>query len=109
MATTARADLYLYHLSEGMVNRSTTQDAGFESLAGVTGAEFVRLTGSPQTSVARMLRETGAYYVATFTPEPNESGQALRVELRTTRDKVKLRARPSVEIPKNVKRAAVAP
>ena len=110
LASTAHADLYLFHVTEGMVNRSATQDAGFESLAGVTGAEFVRLTGSPQTAVSRMLRETGAYYVATFTPEPGErSGQALRMELRSTRDKVKLRARPSVEIPKETKRAGASP
>jgi hypothetical protein len=109
LASTAHADLYLFHVTEGMVHHSTTQDAGFESLAGVTGAEFVRLTASPQASVARMLRETGAYYVATFTPEAGEAGQALRMELRTTRDKVKLRSRPSVEIPKNVKRGSMAP
>ena len=110
LAASARADLYLFHITEGMVPRSATQDAGFESLAGVTGAEFVRLTGSPQASVARLLRETAAYYVATFEPEPSErSGQALRVELRSTRDKVKLRGRPAVEIPKTVARAAASP
>jgi hypothetical protein len=54
-----------------------------------------------------MLRETSAYYVATFEPEPSErNGQAMRVELRSTRDKVRVRTRPSVEIPKEVKRAA---
>jgi hypothetical protein len=101
LAASARADLYLFHLPEGMVNRSATQDAGFESLAGVTGAEFVRLTGSPQAPIARLLRETGAHYVAAFEPEPSERhGQALRMELRSTRDQVKLRTRPSVEIPK---------
>jgi len=110
LAATAHADLYLFHVTEGMVNRSTTQDAGFESLAGVTGAEFVRLTASPQASVSRMLRETSAYYVATFEPEPGErSGQAMRLEMRSTRDKVKLRSRPSVEIPKEIARAAVTP
>jgi hypothetical protein len=84
-----------------MVNRSTAQDAGFESLAGVTGAEFVRLTGSVQPSISRMLRETGAYYVASFEPDPSDrSGQPMRVELRAARDNVKLRARPSIEIPK---------
>jgi hypothetical protein len=110
LASTAHADLYLFHLSEGMVNRSTTQDAGFESLAGVTGAEFVRLTASPQAAVSRMLRETSAYYVATFEPEPGEGrGQTLRVEARSTRDKVTLRTRPGVEIPKEIPRASVKP
>ena len=110
LAASAHADLYLFHVTEGMVNRSANQDAGFESLAGVTGAEFVRLTGSPQASIARLLRETGAYYIATFEPDASErTGQAMRMELRSTRDKVKLRARPSVEIPKAIARAATSP
>jgi hypothetical protein len=107
LAASARADLYLFHLIEGMVNRSTTQDAGFESLAGVTGAEFIRLSGSAQPSVARLLRETSAYYVAGFEADASDrTGQPMRVELRATRDKVKLRARPSIEIPKVAAQAA---
>ena len=110
LAASARADLYLFHITEGMVNRSTTQDAGFESLAGVTGAEFIRLSGTVQPSVARLLRETGAYYVATFDPDPSDrTGQPMRVEMRATRDKVRLRARPSLEIPKATAKAAPAP
>jgi hypothetical protein len=110
LAGTAQADLYLFHVTEGMVNRSTAQDAGFESLAGVTGAEFIRLSGSPQAPVSRMLRETGAYYVASFEPEPSErSGLPLRVELRSTREKVKLRARPAIEIPKVSAKSAASP
>lgn len=110
LASSARADLYLFHLTEGMVNRSVTQDAGFESLAGVTGAEFVRLTGSAQAPIARLLRETASYYVATFEPEASErNGQSLRVELRSSRDRIKLRARPQIEIPKPIARAAATP
>jgi hypothetical protein len=110
LAATAHADLYLFLLTEGMVARSSTQDAGFESLAGVMGAEMFRLAANPNTAVSRMLRETGAYYVATFDPEPAErNGQPLRVELRASRDKVKLRTRPAVEVPKDSGRAAVSP
>jgi hypothetical protein len=107
LASTARADLYLFHLTEAMVNRSTALDAGFESLAGVTGAEFVRVPASTQAAVSRLLRETAAYYVATFEPEPGErNGQALRVEVKAAREDVKLRARPAVVIPKDVGKAA---
>jgi VWFA-related protein len=110
LAAAARADLYLFHVTEGMVNRSTTQDAGFESLAGVTGAEFVRLTSSPQAGVSRLLRETASYYTAAFEPDASErNGGTFRVELKTTRDKVKVRTRPSVDIGKEVVRAAVSP
>jgi hypothetical protein len=38
LASSARADLYLFHLTESMAARSSDLDAGFESLAGVTGA-----------------------------------------------------------------------
>ena len=110
VAASARADLYLFHLTEAMANRSSAQDAGVESLAGVTGAEFVRLAASPQPAIARLLRETASYYTATFDPDPSErSGGTYRVELRTTREKTRLRSRPSVEIRKDVGRAAAAP
>jgi hypothetical protein len=103
VASTARADLYLFHLTEAMANRSSAQDAGFESLAGVTGAEFVRISASPQPAVSRLLRETSAYYEATFEPDVSErTGQAYRVELRSPREKVKLRARPAVTIDKAI-------
>jgi hypothetical protein len=99
VAASARADLYLFHQTEAMANRSSAQDAGFESLAGVTGAEFFRLTASPQASVSRLLRETASYYTASFEPDASErNGGTFRVELMTTRDKVKLRTRPSVLI-----------
>ena len=110
LASAARADLYLFHLTEAMANRSSTQDAGFESLAGVTGAEFIRLTASPQAAVSRLLRETASYYVATFEAEPSErNGQTYRVDLRSSREKVKLRTRPAVEIRKDVVKAAASP
>ena len=107
LAASARADLYLFHLTEAMATRSSAQDAGFESLAGVTGAEFVRLTASPQASISRLLRETAAYYTATFEADPGErSGITMRVDLKPTREKVKLRTRPSVAIPKMDAKAA---
>lgn len=111
LASSARADLYLLHLTEAMANRSSSQDAGFESLAGVTGAEFTRVTASPQAAISRLLRETASYYTATFDPEPSErnNGGTFRVDLRTTREKVKLRTRPAVEIRKDIAKAAATP
>ena len=101
VASTAHADLYLFHLTEAMANRSSTQAAGFESLAGVTGAEFARIGAGPQPAVSRLLRETAAYYEATFDPEASErNGQAYRVEMQSPRARVKLRARPAVMIDK---------
>ncbi|HYT76080.1 MAG TPA: hypothetical protein VEL79_15095 [Vicinamibacterales bacterium] len=110
LASTANADLYFFHLVDAMATtRSVDQDAGVESLAGVTGGELVRLSGNAQTSIARLLRETAGYYVTTFTPEPGErGGQMLRVDLRATRDNVKLRTRPAVDIPKDAAAKAAA-
>ena len=108
VAAAAHVDLYLFHVTEGRAAHSSAQDAGFESLAGATGAEFVRLAGSPQASIARLLRETSAYYVAAFDADPGErNGQTFRVELKSARDNVTQRTRPAVLIPKNV--AAKAP
>lgn len=103
VAATAHTDLYLLHVTDGRAEHSSTQDAGFESLAGAIGAEYVRLAGSPQPVVARLLRETAAYYVATFDADPGErNGQTFRVELKSLRDAVTLRTRPSVLMPKDV-------
>src|SRR5262249_14561774 len=76
-------------------------DVGYESLAGVTGAPLVKLQGNVPPAVSRLLRETAAYYIATFTPEAGDrGGQPLRVELKSSRDKVKLRTPPSLLLPK---------
>lgn len=101
IAAGANIDLYFFQLTEARANRSTNQDAGIESLAGATNGEFVRITSSPQAPIARMLRETSTYYTATFEPDATDrAGQSLRVELKSTRDKVKVRARPAVDLPK---------
>jgi hypothetical protein len=103
LSAIANADMYLFHVIDGLAARSSVLDAGFESLAGVTGAEFVRMPTNPQPAVSKLLRETAAYYVATFQPEPGErNGQSARVELKPSRDRVKLRTRPSVLIPKDM-------
>ncbi len=97
VAGAANVDVYLFQVADGVIVGGATLDAGYESLAGVTGGEYIRLPADPQIGVSKVLRETSAYYVATFDPEPGErNGQPGRLELKTTRDRVKLRARPSV-------------
>jgi len=101
LAATANVDLYMFLLNDAMVNRSPAQDAGFESLAGATGSELVRISGNPQASISRLLRETSSYYSATFEPDASErGGQLLRIDLKSSRDKVKVRTHAAVEIPK---------
>jgi hypothetical protein len=102
LASSADADLYFFDLIDAMATHSSNQDSGIESLAGVTGGEFVRLSGNSQPAVSRLLRETAAYYVAAFTPDAAERGQRLRVDLHATRDNVRLRTRPAVDVPKEL-------
>jgi hypothetical protein len=104
LAATANVDLYMFLLNDAMVTRSPTQDAGFESLAGATGSELVRISGNPQASIARLLRETSTYYTATFEPDTSErAGQLLRIDLKSSRDKVKVRTHAAVEVPNAAK------
>ena len=98
-AASASVDLYLFSVTEGRGTHSDAQDAGFQSLAGATGAEYVSLSGSAEGAVARVLRETSAYYEANFVPDAaNLGAPRLRVELRSTRPGVKVRARPAVDV-----------
>ena len=103
VAAVSGADIYLFQVVDGLATGTSMLDGGYESLAGVTHAELIKMPSSPQTAVSRLLRETAAYYIATFTPDPGErNGQALRVELKPSRDKVKLRAQPAVQLSKDV-------
>jgi hypothetical protein len=101
LAALAAADVYLFQVIDGLAVHVPALDVGYESLAGATSGQLIRIQGSPQTGVSRLLRETAAYYIATFTPDaPERSGQPLRIELKSARDKVKLRAQQAVQLPK---------
>lgn len=82
-----------------------TAAEGIENLVGVTGGQMLFLTGEGG-AMPRIARETQAYYTATFTAEGNErTGTSARLEVRSTRPDVTIRARASVNIP----RASAAP
>ena len=109
MVSTANVDLYLFQVVDGIAG-SSVLDAGYESLAGATDAQYIKLPTSPQTAVSRLLRETSSYYIATFAPEPGErNGQPERVDLKTTRDRVRLRVRPAVMLAKEAAAKNVTP
>lgn len=77
--------------------------AGLESLAGVTGGEFMRIIEPDDTTLVRHLRATSGYYIATFDPEPGErNGAPHRVELIAAREDVRIRTPPHVYIPRPV-------
>lgn len=99
----ARAQFYVVRPEQ---NQDRTAAEGLENLAGVTGAEMLFLTGTDGGALPRIARETTGYYVATFTAEGNErTGQSARLELRSTRPEVTIRARATVAIPRGSREA----
>jgi hypothetical protein len=92
-----RAQVYVIHSNEGV----TTQSEGLESLAGVTGGQVLRLNVAGEGAIDRAMRETSAYYLAAFDPDPKErDGQDHRMEVRLARQDAQLRSRTMLTIPK---------
>jgi VWFA-related protein len=102
------ADEVTHTLGDPTASRFARTDegrAGLESLAGTLGGEMFHLTADKGDMVfGRIARESSSYYVIGFMPEPNErTGLTHRVDLRVTRestDRVRLRSRTEVVIPK---------
>jgi VWFA-related protein len=93
-ADIANAQVYVIRPEE---NRERTALEGLENLVGVTGGQMFHMTGSD--ALARVAKETSSYYVATFQAEGNErTGQSARLEVKTSRPEVTLRARSTVRI-----------
>lgn len=83
---------------------------GLENVTGVTGGQMFALGGATDGAMARIARETSAYYVATFTAEAAErNGASHRLELRSSRADVVVRARAGVVIPRPERGGALTP
>lgn len=78
--------------------RITDLVAGLEALAGVTGAELLRLSGQSGDTIERILRSS-TYYVATV-PANSGDGGVTRLDVKTTRPDVTVRARPRIALTK---------
>jgi hypothetical protein len=66
---------------------------GIEHLAGVTGGKILQLTGTAETALGRVLRETSVRYVAGIDADRNDrTGRAQQLDLRVSRAGVELRA-----------------
>jgi hypothetical protein len=97
-ADASRAQLYLVRAEQ---NQDRTSSEGLENLVGVTGGDMLYLTGAEGGALARIVKETSAYYVATFTADAGErNGGSARVELVSARPGVAIRARTTVAIPR---------
>jgi VWFA-related protein len=84
--------------------------AGLESLAGVTGGDFMRIVGPDDPTLTSLTRHLTGYYIATFDPEPGERNGALhRAEVSVAREGVRVKTRPEVLIPRLVGSGLNAP
>ena len=74
---------------------------GLEHLAGVTGGHRLPLQTSSTSNLIRVARETSGYYLAFFIPEAAErNGVNHSVDIKVEREKVVVRGRPSIMIPR---------
>jgi hypothetical protein len=108
-ALASNVNFYVVFMTEGKgsaVSTSKTSSGsdmqvGVNSLAGQSGAQTILLSGNTEGTLARIGRDTSAYYIATFEPDASErNGSPARVELRVGRDAVKVRARSEVMLAK---------
>lgn len=100
-------------IAGGGFSGSDDPRAGLEHLAGVTGAYQLPLATTRDSNLLKVAAETSGYYLLAFAPEPaDRNGERHRVDLRSTRDQVTLRTRPTMSIPRTdvrSTRARVAP
>ncbi|MEI6667453.1 MAG: hypothetical protein WCP29_04790 [Acidobacteriota bacterium] len=98
----AFADVYTVQIPTDMqvgTTGATDTVAGIENIAGITGNALIRLTGNIQAEMARIARETSAYYLVSFEPDPSDrTGSAVRVEVTIGRQNVQTRARAEVTL-----------
>lgn len=74
---------------------------GIEHLAGVTGGKILQLTGTAETALGRVVRETSVRYVVGIDPDRNDqTGRSQQLDLRVSRPGVELRAARHVVFPK---------
>ncbi|HXT70068.1 MAG TPA: VWA domain-containing protein [Vicinamibacterales bacterium] len=84
------------------------QYSGLKDLSVATGGNLMRLSGTPESAVARIGRETSAYYLLGFEPAPGErDGKSHKIEVGVQRRDVAVRARPEFTIPTAEKPSAL--
>ena len=83
--------------------------AGLESLAGVTGGDFMRVVGPDDSTLTNLARGFTGYYVATIDVTASERNGAMhRVEVAVNRERVRVRTNPEILIPRGQVAAANA-
>jgi hypothetical protein len=106
-AIASNVNFYVMYVTGSAVTTSRSSSGndmltGVQSLAGQSGAQQIMLTGNNDAVLQRIPRETAAYYVATYDPDPAErTGAASRIELKAGRDGVKVRTRAEIAVAKS--------
>jgi VWFA-related protein len=106
-AGAARANFYVVHPDDMSAGVRADSLAGFtgsdnpyegiEHLAGVTGGRRLPLSAAGPTALARVARETAAYYVADLEPDRADfDGRNRQLNIRTTRADVVVGFRPQI-------------
>ena len=93
-AALSPGNMYIVHFPQALAAPAHAQPAqtGIENLAGVSNAEFIRLTGGNEAALSRIARETSSYYIATL---DEAAGGMRRIDAGVKRDGVKVIARPA--------------
>jgi VWFA-related protein len=74
---------------------------GLEDLVGVVGGQLFRPSGNADAVFDRISKESSAYYILGFEPQPSErDGKNHRIEVTTTRAGTTVRSRSMFAIPK---------
>ena len=75
--------------------------AGLESLAGVSGGDFMRIVGPDDQTLTNLARGLTGYYIATIDVSGSERNGAMhRVDIGISRQQVRVRTNPEVLIPR---------
>lgn len=119
-AAAGRANFYVVHpddmTSAGLTESPTSATfagsanpyEGIENLAGVTGGRRLPLSAAGPVALARVVRETAAYYMADLAPEPNDrDGRFRQLNVRVERSGATVSFRPQVAF--GPARSATAP
>lgn len=92
-ASSSAAQLFVVGYFEGLANAANRRggQTGLESVAGVTGAEYIVLSGSTDVPATRVTKTAGLYYLADV---DGSTAGARRIDANVSRDGVKVVARP---------------
>ncbi len=94
-AARSAANLYVLYYPDGLANTAniSTGQQGLENVTGAASGESIRVTGDSESAVARVLRETAAYYVATL--DEVAASPVRNVQATVNREGVRSQVRPA--------------